>query len=251
MIERDELVQYINELLAIDLFQDYAPNGLQVQGKKEIKSIAYGVTASLALIDRAIAEKADAIIVHHGLFWKGQDGRVVGWMKERLQKLLVNDINLYAYHLPLDAHPTIGNNAVLGKVLELLPTQFIGEPKIIAIGQPMGGGEVTITELAERIVRVLHREPTVVQGDGRTIKKLGWCTGGAQGYFEEAIAAGVDAYITGEISEAQAHYARETGVAYIAAGHHATERFGIQALAGVIEQNFKVHGKYIEIDNPA
>lgn len=251
IIERNELTNYLNTLLNVDQFKDYGPNGLQVEGKAKIEKIVYGVTASLALIEKAIELKADAIIVHHGLFWQGQDGRVVGWMKRRLQQLLVNDINLYGFHLPLDAQPAFGNNAMLGQKLGLKICSFLGEPPILALGESVDCSEWSLQALSQKLQAVLGRGVTVVPGDGRVLKRIAWCTGGAQGYFEEAIAAGADVYITGEISEPQAHYAHEMGVAFIAAGHHATERFGIQGLAEKVFMDLGVEGTYIEIANPA
>lgn len=248
-VQRDELATYLKNYLNTDHFVDYAPNGLQVEGKPQINKIVYGVTSSLKLIDEAIKIQADAIIVHHGLFWRGQNMPVIGWMKQRLQQLLKNDINLYAYHLPLDAHPIIGNNAMLAKALKMDTVNYIGEQKIIAVGdlpQPL-----SLDVLTQEIHQLTHRQPLSITGDGRMIHRVSICSGGAQNYFTDAIAANVDAFITGEISEPQAHLARETGVAFIAAGHHATERFGIQALAQVINKEFKLAGTYIEIDNPA
>lgn len=251
MVLRDELSNYINTLLNVEYYKDYGPNGLQVEGKAEIRKIVCGVTASLALIRQAVNLQADAVLVHHGLFWRGQDGRVVGWMKQRLQQLLAHDINLYAYHLPLDAAPDIGNNAVLGARLGLVADAYVGEQGIIALGHPQDTDGLTLEALAHKITHALNKPPVVVQGDGRLLRKLAWCTGGAQGYFETAIAAGADAYITGEISEPQMHYAQETGVAFLACGHHATERFGIQALTQKVADHFHLHYEYCEIDNPA
>lgn len=247
-VQRDELTQYMNEFLNTNLFKDYGPNGLQVEGKAQINKVVYGVTASLKLIEAAIEQQADAIVVHHGLFWRGQDGRVVSWMKQRLQKLLMHDINLYAHHLPLDGHPTVGNNAMLARGLGVDALEYMGEQNILAAGYfPVA---MSLNELGQKVNRLLNREPLIIPGDGRMIHKIGICSGGAQSYFEEAIAAGVDAFITGEISEPQTHLARETGVAYIAGGHHATERLGIQALADHINEKFKLDGFYIEIANP-
>lgn len=250
-IERDELTKYLNTLLNVDQFKDYGPNGLQVEGKARIEKIVYGVTASLALIEKAIELKADAVIVHHGLFWRGQDERVVGWMKRRLQQLLVNDINLYGFHLPLDAQPEFGNNAMLGQKLGLKVCSFLGDPPILALGELTDRSEISLQVLAQKLQALLGRAVTTVPGDGRILKHIAWCSGGGQGYFEDAIAAGADVYITGEISEPQAHYAHEMGVAFIAAGHHATERFGIQGLAGKVFKDLGVEGTYIEIANPA
>lgn len=251
MVSRNELAVYMNNLLASERFKDYGPNGLQVQGKEKITRIVSGVTASLALIEQAVDLKADAIIVHHGLFWRNQDGRITGWMHDRVKKLMMNDINLYAYHLPLDAAPKIGNNAMLAKQLGLKLTKCIGDQGLLALGHPLRTKTVQLETLINRVQMKLKRIPTVIPGDGRLLRCIAWCSGGAQGGFEEAIAAGADAYITGEISEPQAHYARETGVAYLACGHHATERFGVQALAQNVAKHFAVKHQYVEIDNPA
>jgi dinuclear metal center YbgI/SA1388 family protein len=221
---------------------------LQVEGKPEVNRIVSGVTASRALIEAAIADGADAILVHHGLFWRGQDGRITGWMKQRLELLLAHQINLFAYHLPLDAHAELGNNAQLGLRLMLTADARFGEQDLGFIGN---AASMSLDELTARVQTQLARQPTVVAGDGRALKRIAWCTGGAQGYFEGAIAAGADAFITGEISEPQAHYARETGVAFIACGHHASERFGAPAVAEHVARRFGIAHRFIEIDNPA
>ena len=238
------------ELLQPDRFKDYGPNGLQVEGRADIGHVVSGVTASRALIEAAIDVKADAIFVHHGLFWRGQDGTVTGWMKERLRLLLAHDINLFAYHLPLDAHPELGNNAQLGQRIGLTASGNFGEQNLGCIGQaaaPWASAEA----LAQKVSQALSRTPTVVAGDGRAIRQVAWCSGGAQGYFEAAIAAGADAFITGEISEPQAHLARETGVAFLACGHHATERYGAPAVAAHLAGQMGVRHTFIDLDNPA
>ncbi len=251
-ISQSALLQAFDALLQPERFKDYGPNGLQVEGKPEVKRIVSAVTASLALIDAAIAHGADAIFVHHGLFWRGQDGRVVGWMKQRLQKLLAHDINLYAYHLPLDAHPTLGNNAQLGKVLGFTPLEGagsrFGEQDLGWLGTSPQGN---FAALAEHIKNTLNRPIAQVNAAQTAIKKIAWCTGGAQSYFEAAIAAGADVFITGEISEPQAHYAREMGVGYIACGHHASERYGAPAVAAHISLELGMVHTFIDIDNPA
>jgi dinuclear metal center YbgI/SA1388 family protein len=252
MVTRDALTGALNTLLQPERFKDYGPNGLQVEGKAQVKHIVSGVTASLALIEAAIERGADAIVVHHGLFWRGQDGRVVGWMKQRLHKLLAHDINLYGYHLPLDAHPTLGNNAQLGRVLGLTPLEGagsrFGEQDLGWLGTMACS---TSSELAKHIEKVLNRPVTHVDIAQAAIKKVAWCTGGAQGYFEAAIAAGADVYITGEISEPQAHYAREMGVAYIACGHHASERYGAPAVAAQVATQLGLTHEFVDVDNPA
>lgn len=249
MTHRQDLQTHLNQLLQVDRFKDYGPNGLQVEGREEIKHIVCGVTASLALIEAAIAAGADAILVHHGLFWRGQDGRVTGWMKQRLARLLQADVNLFAYHLPLDAHAELGNNAQLGRILGWQAEARFGEQDLGFIGsQPSPS---SLQTLGEQIATKLGRTPILLPGDGRPLKRVAWCTGGAQGYFEAAIAAGADVFVTGEVSEPQAHLAAETGVAFVAAGHHATERYGVQALAQALAMDLGVTQQFIEIENPA
>jgi dinuclear metal center YbgI/SA1388 family protein len=251
-VTRQALVNACNELLQPARFKDYGPNGLQVEGVDTVSHIVSGVTASRALIEAAIDVKAQAIFVHHGLFWRGQDGTVTGWMKQRLQLLLTHNINLLAYHLPLDAHPQFGNNAQLGQRLGLQVQGTFGEQELGLWGERRDGHVFSSAqELAGEISNTLGRDPLVVQAPAREIRKVGWCSGGAQGYFEAAVAAGVDAFITGEISEPQAHLARETGVAFLACGHHATERYGAPALATHIAKQLGITHQFIEIDNPA
>ena len=248
-ISRNELLRGLDGLLQPERFKDYGPNGLQVEGKDSIQRIVSGVTASRALIEAAIAARADALFVHHGLFWRGQDGRIVGWMKERLRLLLAHDISLFAYHLPLDAHPELGNNAQLGRVLGWQADQRFGEQEPGCVA-PAAFADAQA--LAAHVERVLGRAATLVPGDStRAIRRVAWCTGGAQGFFEAAIAAGADAFITGEISEPQAHLARETGVAFIAAGHHATERYGAPAVAAHMAAQYGLEHQFIDIANPA
>ncbi len=247
-ISRTELVQALDGLLQPERFKDYGPNGLQVEGKARIARIVSGVTASRALIEAAIAARADAIFVHHGLFWRGQDGRVTGWMKQRLQLLLAHDINLLAYHLPLDAHPEYGNNAQLGRVLGLAADARFGDQDLgFAAPAAFDSGQA----LADHVAQALGRRVTLVEGGAQPVRRVAWCTGGAQGYFESAVAAGADAFITGEISEPQAHLAREMGVSFIAAGHHATERYGAPAVAAHMAKALGLEHEFIEIDNPA
>ncbi len=249
---RNELLAAFDALLQPARFKDYGPNGLQVEGKARIGKIVSGVTASRALIEAAIAAKADTIFVHHGLFWRGQSGAVTGWMKQRLALLLAHDINLFAYHLPLDAHPELGNNAQLGLRLGLQATSRFGGQDLGFLGTRTDGGAFADAEtLAEHVKTVLNRPVTHINRARAAIKNIAWCTGGAQNYFEAAIAAGADAFITGEISEPQAHYARETGVAFIACGHHASERYGAPAVAGHVAAQLGLAHEFIEIDNPA
>jgi dinuclear metal center YbgI/SA1388 family protein len=249
---RQSLLEAFDGLLQPSRFKDFGPNGLQVEGRTEVARIVSGVTASLALIEAAVADGADAILVHHGLFWRGQDGRVTGWMKQRLAALLAHEINLFAYHLPLDAHPELGNNAQLGSKLGLRATGQFGEQGLGWLGERSDGGSFgSAVALASHVERVLERPVVQVGRATDQIRKIAWCTGGAQDYFEDAIAAGADAYITGEISEPQAHYARECGVAFLACGHHATERYGAPAVAGHIAAQLGITHRFIDIDNPA
>lgn len=249
---RQDLLQAFDALLQPARFKDYGPNGLQVEGKAEVRKIVSGVTASLALIEAAIAAQADAVFVHHGLFWRGQDGRVTGWMKQRLALLLAHDINLYAYHLPLDAHPELGNNAQLGLQLGLTAGGNFGEQDLGFMGtRTSGNGFADAAALAAHVQQVLGRTVVLAGPAQKAVRHIAWCTGGAQGYFEAAIAAGADAFITGEISEPQAHYAREMGVAFIACGHHASERYGAPAVAGRVAAQLGLAHEFIDIDNPA
>ena len=248
MTDIQTLVQTCDQLLQPARFKDYGPNGLQVEGDRPIRKLVSGVTASRALIEAAVAEGADALLVHHGLFWRGQDGRVTGWMRERLRLLLGQGLHLLAYHLPLDAHPELGNNAQLGLRLGLQADARFGDQDLGFIG---GGSDDSLQALAQRAQTVLGRSVLSVPGDGRPLRRVAWCTGGAQRYFEAAMAAGADVFITGEISEPQAHLARESGVAFMACGHHATERYGAPALAAHVAQQLGLVHQFIDIENPA
>ncbi|AWI52902.1 Nif3-like dinuclear metal center hexameric protein [Aquabacterium olei] len=243
------MVSYTQMLLDAGRFKDYGPNGLQVEGRSSIRKLVTGVTASLALIEAAVAEGADALLVHHGLFWRGQDGRVTGWMRQRLGQLLAHDINLIAYHLPLDAHPELGNNAQWGQKLGLASDARFGDQDLGFLGAAPEG--LTLDGLANRVRTALDREPVVLPGDGRPLRRVAWCSGGAQGYFEHAIGAGADVFLTGEVSEPQAHYARETGVAFLSCGHHASERYGVQALGTHLSERFDLTHVFIDVPNPA
>jgi dinuclear metal center YbgI/SA1388 family protein len=264
-VTRQELLSTFNSLLQPERFTDYGPNGLQVEGKAQIRNIVSGVTASRALIEAAIEAKADAIFVHHGLFWRGQTGVVTGWMKERLKLLLAHDINLFAYHLPLDAHPELGNNAQLGQKLGFISTSAHERGEIKNFGDQNLGWLANIEKIEQNALKTLqnpenlqkhlenrlNRSVAGVFIASTAIKNIAWCTGGAQNYFEAAIAAGADAFITGEMSEPQAHLARECGVAYFACGHHATERYGAPAVAAHVAEKLGLEHEFIEIDNPA
>jgi len=247
-MKREELVSFLEGLLQPAKFRDYCPNGLQVEGRTEVMSVVAGVTASQALLDAAVARGADAVLVHHGYFWKGEDGRVTGIRRQRLKTLLDHDINLFAYHLPLDAHPELGNNAQLASRLGWQADGRFGEQDIAWLGRL--GEPTTAGELAAQIAAGLARTPLVIGDPQRPLRRLGWCTGGAQGYFEEAIALGVDAFISGEISEQTVHLARESGVAYFACGHHATERYGVAALAAHLNTHCGLHCEFVDVDNP-
>jgi dinuclear metal center YbgI/SA1388 family protein len=252
MTSRQHLADAFDQLLQPERFKDYGPNGLQVEGRAEVRRIVSGVTASRALIEAAVQAGADAVFVHHGLFWRGQDGRVTGWMKQRLSLLLQHDINLFAYHLPLDAHPELGNNAQLGAVLGLQAQSRFGEQDLGFLGTRQDGAAFgSPRALADHVQQVLGRAVTLVEGGAGPVSRIGWCTGGAQGYFEAAIAAGAQAFITGEISEPQAHYARECGVSFLACGHHATERYGAPAVAAHVAAALGIEHCFIDIDNPA
>lgn len=252
-VPRETLLAAFDGLLQPALFKDYGPNGLQVEGRATVRKLVSGVTASLALIEAAVEEGADAIFVHHGLFWRGQDGRVTGWMKQRLSRLLAHDINLFAYHLPLDAHPSLGNNAQLALRLGVVLSEVAGEGRFgdQSLGV-LGRCQVTTAgAFADGVRHALGRDVVLVGEPDRPVVRVAMCSGGAQGYFEAAIAAGADLFITGEISEPQAHYARESGVAYIACGHHASERYGAPAVAQDVADRLGIEHHFIDIPNPA
>lgn len=244
----NELRDYNASLLQTSLFKDYCPNGVQVEGRAEVRRIATGVTASQQVLDAAIAWGADAILVHHGYFWRNEEATLVGIKKKRIAQLLSNDVSLMAYHLPLDAHAELGNNAQLGKLLGFNEQGRFGEQNIAWLGslaQPC-----TLAQLTQQIARDLLRTPQVIGDGDMSIRKVAWCSGAAQGYFEAAIAQGVDVYITGEISEQNFHLANESGVAFVAAGHHATERLGIQALGEHLANRFGLEHRFFDQDNP-
>lgn len=247
-MELMDLREHLDALLNVAQFRDYCPNGLQVEGRERVERVVCGVTASQALLDRAVSDDADAIIVHHGYFWRGEDGRITGLRKRRLATLLNNDISLLAYHLPLDAHPELGNNAQLGLLAGWTGEARFGEQDLGWLGRP---DEVaSAAGVASVLAARLRRQPLLV-GDGeRQVRRVAWCTGGAQGYFEQAIAAGADLYVSGEISEQTVHLARESGVPYIAAGHHATERYGPRALAAYLSSALGLEATFVDLDNP-
>lgn len=252
MVKRDLLLADLDALLRPGRFRDYCPNGLQVEGREQIQRIVTGVTACQALLDAALVQEADAILVHHGYFWKGEDERVTGIRKQRLQTLLQADLNLFAYHLPLDAHPTLGNNAQLARRLglevdgPLMPDR--GDDSIGLAGHLPD--VMSALEFARHLESVLGRNVLHIGDDDDEIDTLGWCTGAAQGYIDHALALGMDAYVSGEISEQTVHFARETGIHYFACGHHASERYGVQAVGAHLAQKFGIEHVFIDIDNP-
>lgn len=252
-ITRQQLESALNRELRPAAFQDYCPNGLQVEGRAEINLLVTGVTACQALLEEAVALGADAVLVHHGWFWKGEPAVLTGMRRRRVATALAHDLNLFAYHLPLDAHPQLGNNAALAARLGWTVTGALqpGVERADSIGltgtcEPLSGAAMA-AHLRDR----LDREPLHVPGTSGEIRSLAWCTGGAQGYIDQAIAAGVDAYVTGEVSEQTVHMAREHGIHFFAAGHHATERYGVQAVGGWLERELGLQTRFVDIDNPA
>jgi dinuclear metal center YbgI/SA1388 family protein len=247
-MQRAELDAYLNRFLEVARFQDYCPNGLQVEGRAEIGSIVTGVTASLDLLRAADACGADALIVHHGYFWRGEDARVTGMRRKRLAYLIEKNLNLFAFHLPLDAHAEIGNNIQLARALGFTVNGQFAPQDIALYGDVQPA--LSVAALAERIAERLQRAPTVIGEQNKTVRRVAWCTGAAQSFFEDAIALGVDAYISGEISEQTVHAARESGVVYLAAGHHATERYGVRALGEHLAGRFGLRHEFVDIPNP-
>ncbi|MDP5136368.1 Nif3-like dinuclear metal center hexameric protein [Rheinheimera baltica] len=252
MVERNILVKWLNDELQVNKIRDYCPNGLQVEGKAQINRVVTGVTASQALLDAAVAVNADAILVHHGYFWKNEAYPVIGIKKKRLQTLLNQDINLLAYHLPLDVHPVLGNNAQLGLLLHA--TNVCAVNDVEPNGVLMQGeltAETALDTIAKSLESGLNRQVLVHDAGIGSVKIVAWCTGGGQGYIEQAAAAGAQLFITGEVSEQTIHLSRELGIHFIAAGHHATERYGIKALGECIAGQFGLDVQFIDIDNPA
>ncbi len=247
-MKREELQIYLDALLFASKTKDYCPNGLQVEGAPEVRHIVCGVTASLALIEAAIARGADTLLVHHGYFWRGEDPRVVATRRTRLAQLLRHDINLFAYHLPLDLHPELGNNAQWARVMGWRPDGACGEQDLIGLAR------LDAPESAARIARSIAartgREPLLVGAAERSVSRVAWCTGAAHSMFEAAINAGAELFVSGEIAEQTVHLARESGVPYIAAGHHATERYGIQALAAHLCVAKALRCEFVDIENP-
>jgi dinuclear metal center YbgI/SA1388 family protein len=247
-VAREELRRYLDTLLEVSRFHDYCPNGLQVEGRATLRSIVCGVTASQALIDAAIERQSDAILVHHGWFWKGEDGRLTGFRKRRMAALLAHDISLFAYHLPLDAHPELGNNAQLAKLFGWTVDGHFGEQDLgctAVLPAPTFSGA-----LLDQASQLLGRPAMLVGAREHPVTRVAWCSGGAQDWFEAAINAGADLFMSGEISEQTTHLARESGVAYLAAGHHATERYGVQALGAHVARELGLNVEFVDIDNP-
>lgn len=242
------LVDYTAQIMQPERFRDYCPNGLQIEGRAEVTKIVTGVTASMALLEAASAAGADVILVHHGYFWRNEDARVVGIKRNRIKYLLDNDMSLIAYHLPLDAHPQLGNNVQLGQRMNVELEGWAGESSLVAYGTL--NSQQNLQGFTNHLAEVLQRPPQFIGDATKPLKKIAWCTGGAQQYIEVAIALGVDAFVSGEISEQTVHLARESGVAYIAAGHHATERYGVQALGKHLEEHFGLQHQFIDIENP-
>lgn len=247
-MHREELRTYLDNLLETARFRDYCPNGLQVEGCAEVGRIVCGVTASQALLDEAVRREADAVLVHHGWFWKSDDSRITGIRRKRMATLIGSGINLFAYHLPLDAHPDIGNNAELARRAGWRIDGRFAEQEIAFIGAPSVPS--TAAQIATSLETLLGRAVLVVGAVDRPVARLAWCSGGAQGMFDEAIQAGADCFVSGEISEQTVHLARESGIPYIAAGHHATERYGVMALGQHLAEKFGLDCQFVDIDNP-
>lgn len=247
-MQRTDLIDYTAQLLQTAGFKDYCPNGLQVEGASEVKHIVTGVTASMDLLQKAVECGADTVMVHHGYFWKSESPTITGLKYQRIRFLIEHQLNLIAYHLPLDAHPTLGNNAQLATRLAWQIDGVTGEQGLMAYGAQ--AQESLLHEVAQSVKDKLARAPMVIGDENKPIKRIAWCTGAAQHYMMEAIALGVDLFVSGEISEQTVHLARESGVAYMAAGHHATERYGIQALGQHLADKFQLKHTYCDMDNP-
>lgn len=246
-----ELEAHLNTLLNVSKFRDYAPNGLQIEGRAEVKRIVTGVTASQALLDAAVEYGADAVLVHHGYFWKGESPVIRGMKKRRIATLLQHDISLLGYHLPLDAHPTLGNNAQLAERLGIRIEGVMDERELQGVGNVGALTEpMSLTAFGQHVTAVLGREPLLIAGGDYPIRCIAWCTGGAQGYIQQAFERGAHAYLSGEISEQTVHFARENGIHYIAAGHHATERYGVKALGDYLVRQFGLEHRFVDVDNP-
>lgn len=249
MLRRDELLSYLDTLLEVKRYDDYAPNGLQVEGAESIRTLVTGVTASHALVAAAARAGAEAVLVHHGYFWRGENPRIVGMKRARLAVLLTNDINLIAYHLPLDAHAVYGNNVQLARVLGLSVDGRFGPEPMLAMHGELSEPK-SVAEFARHIELKLGRAPLCIAGGEHAIRRVGWCTGAAQKWIDAAAAEGLDAYVSGEVSEHTAHAARELGIHFFAAGHHATERYGVAALGANVAEHFGIKHIHIDLANP-
>jgi len=244
-MQLDELCHFCDDYLSVDDFSDYCPNGLQIEGRDEINHLVSGVTASLALIEAAIEQDADAIVVHHGYFWKGESARLTGFKGRRVKRLMQHDISLIAYHLPLDAHPSVGNNACLAQRMGWLAT---GQDGLIWQGEL--AETQSVEQVLDELADTLDCNPLLIEGGSHPVRRLAWCSGAAQSSIERAAELGVDLFVSGEISEHTVHFAREMGIHYIAAGHHATERYGVQALGDLVADRFAISHRFVDIDNP-
>ncbi|MBE0493567.1 MAG: Nif3-like dinuclear metal center hexameric protein [Thiomicrospira sp.] len=243
---RDELVAHLHQLLEVDQYQDYAPNGLQVEGAEQIKRMVLGVTANQALIDAAIECQADTILVHHGYFWKSEAQTITGMKYQRIKKLIQNNINLLAYHLPLDGHAKYGNNAQLGKLWQL--DDMTPVPGLVRLGRL--AKPISMDQFKRRVAESLGREPLHLPGGPELVQTIAWCSGGAQGYIQQALDWQADVYISGEVSEQTTHVAKESGIHYLAAGHHATETWGVKSLAEYIQNQFGIECRFVDCANP-
>ena len=251
MIHRDELTAFLDDYLACASFHDYAPNGIQVEGKPNIQRICTAVTASLDAIQRAVHFKADALLVHHGYFWRGEEAVLTGMKRARIAHLIGNSLNLFAYHLPLDCHPELGNNACIGRLLDIQDITLhtaCKTPNLLWAGQL--SSTMTAEKLNHRLADIFKRKPLHITGNDKKITRIAWCSGGAQDYIEDAHRLGVDAYISGEISERTYYQAQELNMHYFACGHHATERYGIQALGELLENRWGLAHQFLDSDNP-
>ena len=251
-MQTEQLTSYINDVLQISDFTDYAPNGLQIEGRSSVKRLATAVTANYRVIEQAIDWKADALLVHHGYFWKGESPCIVGMKQQRIQALLKHNINLYAYHLPLDCHLTLGNNAQLANVCSFLVNQShtIGCNKDL-----LWQGELSAVQSSAEFSKFLSdvlRQQVIHLPDSsdKQIKSLAWCSGGAQDLIEKAASLGVDAYISGEVSERTYYQAQELDIHYFSCGHHATERYGVQALGMYLASELELEHQFFDANNP-
>jgi dinuclear metal center YbgI/SA1388 family protein len=248
-----EFESYLNNLLKPEQIKDFCPNGLQIQGRDKVSKVITGVTATQALIEQAIAEKADALVVHHGFFWKNESYVIRGMKHKRIKALLANDISLFAYHLPLDIHPSLGNNAQLAKLFSINNVKPLEEGNALSVAvRGDFTSELSPQALEQRINEKLNRTCLhIAAPSNKAIKTVAWCSGGGQGYIELAAEHGIDAFISGEVSEQTTHVAREMDIHFYCAGHHATERYGAKALAEHFNQHLPLEAKFIDIDNPA